>query len=271
MMIDIFKHYRSSMFTRRKILGSMATLSVAPLCIAQAQGETALVFAAASLTEVLQDIAERAGLSSTLKFSFAASSTLARQIEQGAPAQLFISADEAWMDYAEQRQLIDKATRRVIASNRLALIASGAPNSNEPAQTAAAVRDAIAQMLQTKEARIATGDPAHVPVGKYAQAALQKLGLWLQVEPRLARADNVRSALLLVERGEAAGGIVYRSDALVSKQVRTVALFPADSHMPIRYPAALLPKANAAARRFYGALFAPAAQAALRSAGFQPV
>lgn len=255
---------------RSLLLGGSAAL-LAPWSIAQTQDAPAVVFAAASLTDVLQDIARRAGLSSQVKFSFAASSTLARQIEQGAPAQLFVSADEDWMNYLQERKRIDAATRRVLCGNRLALVAQGVPAQDAVPQTAEALRAALGAMLQARDARIATGDPAHVPVGKYAQAALQKLGLWPQVEPRLARADNVRAALLLVERGEAAGGIVYRTDAALSRQVRVVALFPADSHAPISYPAALLPGATPTAKRFYDAMFGADGAAALRAAGFEPV
>lgn len=258
--------------TYRRVLIALLLplLGLAAAPPAQAQGGQATVFAAASLTDVLQQIARDAGLAGRVKFSFAASSTLARQIEQGAPADLFISADQAWMDYAQQRGLIDPATRRVMAGNRLALIEHGTPESTEPPQTAAAVRAALQAMLRQPGARIVTGDPSNVPVGEYAQQALTTLGLWSTVEPRLARAENVRAALLLVERGEAAGGIVYRSDARLSRQVRTVALFPANSHTPVAYPAALLPHASATARQFYAALFGPQAAAALRAAGFEP-
>jgi molybdate transport system substrate-binding protein len=205
-----------------------------------------------------------------VKFSFAASSTLARQIEQGAPAQLFVSADEAWMDSLQKAGAVLPASRRELASNRLALVAPGTGEPTAAPETAEAVRALIAQALAPTDARIATGDPAHVPVGRYAQAALSSLGLWETVGPRLARADNVRAALVLVERGEAPLGITYRTDALQSGKVRVAALFPAGSHPPIRYPSALLQGAGAAAKRFHEYLFTPAAQAALRDAGFGP-
>jgi len=236
---------------------------------AWAADEEVVVFAAASLTDVLQAIAKQ-GRFTNVKFSFAASSTLARQIEQGAPAQVFVSADEAWMDAVQKAGAVLPGTRRDLASNRLALVAPGTGEPTAPPETAEAVRALVAQALAPTDARIATGDPAHVPVGRYAQAALSSLGLWDTVAPRLARADNVRAALVLVERGEAPLGITYRTDALQSGKVRVVALFPANSHPPIRYPTALLQGAGPAAQRFQEHLFSTAAQAALRDAGFGP-
>jgi molybdate transport system substrate-binding protein len=236
---------------------------------AWAADEEVVVFAAASLTDVLQAIAKQGGFTN-VKFSFAASSTLARQIEQGAPAQLFISADEAWMDSVQRAGAVLPGSRRDLASNRLALVAPGSGEPTSPPETAEAVRSRVAGVLAQPDARIATGDPAHVPVGRYAQAALSSLGLWEAVAPRLARADNVRAALVLVERGEALLGITYRTDALQSGKVRVVALFPADSHPPIRYSTALLQGAGPSAQRFQEHLFSTVAQAALRDAGFGP-
>lgn len=234
---------------------------------AAAADEEVVVYAAASLTDVLQAIAKQGGFT-TVKFSFGSSSTLARQIEQGAPAQLFVSADEAWMDAAEKSGRLEPGTRRDWVGNRLALVAPGAGEPSAPPESAEAVAGRLRAALAVKDARIATGDPAHVPVGKYAQAALGQLGLWAEAEPRLARADNVRAALALVERGEAPLGITYRTDALASGKVQVVALFPAASHAPIRYPAALLKDANPTAKRFYQQLFSADARALLAKAGF---
>ena len=241
-----------------------AALFAAP---AAAAAEDVVVYAAASLTDVLQAIARQGGFT-TVKFSFGSSSTLARQIEQGAPAQLFVSADEAWMDAAGKSGRLEPGTRRTWVGNRLALVAPGVGEPSTPPESAEAVAATLRAALAAKDARIATGDPAHVPVGKYAQAALTSLGLWAEVAPRLARADNVRAALALVERGEAPLGITYRTDALASGKVQVVALFPATSHAPIRYPAALLKDANPTARRFYRHLFGPEARAVLAAAGF---
>ncbi|HEU4458520.1 MAG TPA: molybdate ABC transporter substrate-binding protein [Methylibium sp.] len=261
----------SSVFVRRGlVIGACVGLltSLAPRA-ACAQDEAVVVFAAASLADVLRQIARDGGFTQ-IRFSFAASSTLARQIEQGANAQVFVSADEPWMDAVEKTGRVAPGQRRELAANRLALIGPGSAEAAAPQETAAAVESPIRKLLATPDARIATGDPAHVPVGRYAQAALASLALWPAVEPRLARADNVRSALVLVERGEAPLGITYRTDALASKNVRVLALFPLAAHPPIRYPAALLNGASPDAQRFFQHLFAPAAQAALRQAGFGP-
>ena len=241
---------------RRSFCAVAAMLALAPAARAQAP---VTVFAAASLQDALralgQDWAARG--SPAPRFSFAASSALARQIEQGAPADLFMSADEPWMDYLQQRNLIVQATRVSPLGNALALVA---PTTSAAQVTLARGADLLA--LLGPQGRIATGDPAHVPVGRYAQAALDWLGQWPALSPRLARADNVRAALLLVERGEAPLGIVYATDARATPGVRIVATFPAESHPPVSYPFALTRRAerNAAARAFLA--FVTSAEAA---------
>jgi molybdate transport system substrate-binding protein len=226
------------------------------------------VFAAASLADVMQALAARWKDSGVpLRFSFAASSTLARQIEQGAPADLFISADEAWMDHLATHGSIDVGSRRVFATNRLVVVRADATTSDsEPSESIGALRAAL--LDGDPAGRIATGDPAHVPVGRYAQTALQRLGLWDAVNARLVRADNVRSALAFVERGEALAGIVYATDARVAKRLRIAARFPQASHALIAYPAALLRDASPAARDIWMRLFTEDARAVLREAGF---
>lgn len=259
-----------SSLRRRLTTYFAATLATWLLAIppaARAADDEVVVFAAASLTDVLQAIARQGGFTG-IRFSFSSSSTLARQIEQGATAQLFVSADEPWMDAVGKAGRILPGTRRDWVGNRLALVAPGVAEPAAPPETAEAVTRLLRAALAGNDGRIATGDPAHVPAGKYAQAALGTLGLWAETEPRLARADNVRSALAFVERGEAPLGITYRTDALVSRKVKVVALFPADSHPPIRYPAALLTGAGPAAQRFYEHLFGAEARALLRAAGF---
>ncbi len=174
---------------------------------------------------------------------------------------------------AERRQ-VDAASRRVLAGNRLVVVREGAAAPSSPTvipETTAALRDALRAGTGVRAPdRVATGDPAHVPVGRYAQAALTQLGLWAEVGPRLVRADNVRSALAFVERGEAAAGIVYATDALVTRKVQVVARFPRSSHPPIHYPAALVAGAPPEARAFLDALGSPQAQPAWRAAGFEP-
>ena len=222
--------------------------------------EPVTIFAAASLTDVMRKIEPLLG--ARVRFSFAASSTLARQIEQGAPAQIFISADEPWMDHLAKLGRIETASRRALAGNRLVVVGSGDRTSAAPAESVDALRAALGN------GRVATGDPAHVPVGRYAEAALRSLSLWDAISPRLVRADNVRSALAFVERGEAGAGIVYATDAAVSDKVRVLARFPASSHAPIVYPAALVAGADAVARAVFERLFMAQAQASLREGGF---
>ena len=200
-------------------------------------GAPLTVFAAASLQDALRAVepAWRAASPGNppLRFSFAASSALARQIEQGAPADLFASADEPWMDYLQERDLIVPETR--VESARQCAGAGGA-GGRRGAPLAARRSSTDLAALLGPNGRLATGDPAHVPVGRYAQAALEWMGQWQALAPRLARADNVRAALLLVERGEAPLGIVYATDARASRGVHVVGTFPAGSHPPDHLP-----------------------------------
>lgn len=240
---------------------------VALPCIAAAQTPVT-VFAAASLTDALRALARhwQARGHPAPRFSFAASSALARQIEQGAPADLFLSADEPWMDYVQQRNLIVDATRVSPIGNALVLVAPA-----DAARPLTLARGTDLAALLGPRGRIATGDPAHVPVGRYAQAALSWMGQWDAIAPRLARADNVRAALLLVERGEAPLGIVYATDAAVSPGVRVVGTFPGESHPPITYPFALTRRAqgDAQARALLAFLAGVEARPAWERFGFR--
>ena len=224
-----------------------------------------LVFAAASLTNVLQELGPAYEQQSgrVVKFSFAASSALARQIESGARADVFFGADTEWMDYLQARNLIDAASRTNLLGNRLVLIAP----ANSSVQLHIAPGFALAAALG-QGGRLATGDPDAVPVGKYARSALTTLGVWNQVADRLVRADNVRTALLFVERGEAPLGIVYATDAAVDAHVRVVDTFPASSHLPIVYPIAAIKGADADAAGFIAYLRSPAARAVFERYGF---
>jgi len=253
---------------RRPFLSALAAMTMAFLPMASPRAQEAVtVFAAASLTDALRDLGKQwaARGNPAPRFSFAASSALARQIEQGAPADLFMSADEAWANYLQQRNMLIDATRSSPLGNALVLIA--------PADTASPVtlaRGTDLAALLGANGRIATGDPAHVPVGRYAQAALNWMGQWEAISPRLARADNVRSALLLVERGEAPFGIVYSTDAAASQGVRVVGTFPAESHEPITYPFALTRRAagNAQARALLAFLIGAEATPTWQRFGF---
>jgi len=254
---------------RRVVLGAgVAGLVVLGLPrLGDAAPPTVTVFAAASLADVLMAIGARSGRTGPpIRFSFAASSTLARQIEQGATADIFISADEAWMDHLARRGRIVAETRRDLARNRLVVVKPGSPENSEPPESVAALRDAL--LSGGPPERVATGDPAHVPAGRYAEAALRRLGLWTEIESRLVRADNVRSALAFVERGEVAAGIVYATDALLSRKVRVAARFPEASHPPIRYPAAVVVGAVPEARAVLAEFFTAEARRLFESAGF---
>lgn len=223
------------------------------------------VFAAASLTDVLEEVG-RAYTASTrvpVRFSFAASSALARQIESGAPAEVFVSADQDWMDHLATRHLIQRATRVDVVTNALVLVAP----ADSPVQLRIAPGFALAAALG-RNGRIATGDPVTVPAGRYAKAALSKLGVWKSVEKRLIPADNVRSALNFVALGEAPLGIVYATDARGNARVRVVDSFPDSSHEPIRYPAAATAKAGADAVAFVQFLRSDRAQAIFTRSGF---
>ena len=198
-----------------------------------AAAESLTVFAAASLTDAMKDVStawEKAG-HPPLRLSFGASSTLARQIEQGAPANLFASADQRWMDYLAKLDLIEPDTRHDLLANRLVLVVP-----RDHVRQVQIGPDLDLAALLGPGGRIATGDPEHVPVGIYAKQALTKLGLWSQAEAHLAATPDVRGALLLVERGEAPAGIVYATDAVASSGVDVAGIFPDNTHDPITYP-----------------------------------
>jgi molybdate transport system substrate-binding protein len=225
------------------------------------------VFAAASLTNVLQDLGDGFTKDSNIpvRFSFAASSALARQIENGSRADLFFSADLQWMDYLQARNLIQAAARHDVLGNQLVLIAP------VDSKISLKIGPHFALAAAVAKGRLATGDPDSVPVGRYAHEALVNLGVWDGVEARLVRADSVRSALAFVDRGEALLGIVYATDALVDAKVRVVDVFPETSHKPIIYPAALTTGAKADAAKFLAYIRGPAGDSAFKRYGFTPL
>jgi molybdate transport system substrate-binding protein len=225
------------------------------------------VFAAASLTNVLQDLGDAftKDTSIPVRFSFAASSALARQIENGSRADMFFSADLEWMDYLQARNLIQAATRHDVLGNQLVLIAP------VDSKISLKIEPHFALAAAVGKSRLATGDPDSVPVGRYAHEALANLGVWDEVAARLVRADSVRSALAFVDRGEAALGIVYATDALIDKNVRVVGMFPASSHMPIIYPVALTGGARPDAVKFLAYIRGPAGDLAFHHYGFEPL
>jgi molybdate transport system substrate-binding protein len=256
----------------KKLIGAWLTLCSLligpPGWSVEADKSDLTVFAAASLTNVLQELGDAftKQFSIPVKFSFAASSTLARQIENGAPADVFFSADLEWMDYLQTRTLIQPESRHDVLGNRLVLIAPADSEIKLKIEPNFRLASALGK------GRLATGDPDAVPVGRYAQSALTKLGVWKEVSDRLIRADSVRSAMAFVDRGEAPLGIVYETDALIDKKVHVVDVFPADSHLPIIYPIALTTvakKPNAA--KFVAYLRGPAGDLAFKAYGFVPL
>jgi molybdate transport system substrate-binding protein len=232
---------------------------------ALAQEKSLTVFAAASMKNALDEIdaAYTARTGVRIVVSYAASSALAKQIEQGAPADVFVSADTDWMDYAAARKGINEPTRVNLLGNRIVLIA---PKDSKIDTVAIGPGFDLARLAG--DGRIATGDVKAVPVGKYAKAALEKLGAWQAVETKFAMAESVRAALTLVARGEAVLGIVYATDARVEPGVKIVGTFPADSHPPIIYPVAATAVAKPEAVEYLSFLRSSATKAILEKYGF---
>ena len=245
---------------RRLVLGALTLLLPLP---AAAQSSGATVFAASSLTDSLKAVVDayKAKTGKTVTLSFGASSALARQIEQGAPADIFLSADTDWMDYLQQKNLIDTTSRKTLLGNQLVLI--GGPGSK---RLTIAPHFNLAGALG--DGRLALADPASVPAGKYGKAALTTLGVWDSVAAHVAPAENVRVALEYVVRGEAPYGIVYATDARVAPQVKVVGVFPENTHPAIVYPVALTRTASPASRDFLAFLSGAEARAIFEKAGF---
>ena len=230
------------MFEARRVPSALPILALALAILlsavapAAAQSRELLVFAAASLRNALDDVDAQfqRETGKHVNVSYAASSALAKQLEAGAPADLFISADLDWMDYLAKRNLIKPESRKSLLGNALVMVA--------PKDSTVDVKIApgfpLAKLLAG--GKLAMADTNAVPAGKYGKAALEKLGVWAAVEHSIAQAENVRAALLLVARKEAPLGIVYRTDAAAEPDVKVVGTFPEDSHPPVVYPIALV-------------------------------
>jgi molybdate transport system substrate-binding protein len=233
---------------------------------ASAQDKSLTVFAAASMKNALDDIDAAYTAKTGIKIvaSYAASSALAKQIEQGAPADVFASADTDWMDYASAKKNINEATRVNLLGNSMVLIA---PKDSKIDNVAIGPGFDLAKLAG--DGKIATGDVKAVPVGKYAKAALEKLGAWQAAEPKFATAESVRAALALVARGEAVLGIVYSTDAKVEPGVKIVGTFPADSHPAIIYPVAATATAKPEVADYLAFLRSLAAKAIFEKYGFK--
>jgi len=232
---------------------------------ASAQDKSLTVFAAASMKNALDDIDTAYTGKTGVKIvaSYAASSALAKQIEQGAPADVFVSADTDWMDYAANRKVISAPTRLNLLGNSIVLVA---PKDSGIDKVTIGQGFDLAKLAG--DGKIATGDVNAVPVGKYAKAALEKLGAWPAAAPKFAMAESVRAALTLVARGEAALGIVYATDARVESGVKIVGTFPMDSHPPIIYPVAATSTARPEAASYLAFLRSSAAKAIFEKYGF---
>jgi molybdate transport system substrate-binding protein len=251
---------------RREWLGLALATAVVPASAVRAQAGGLVIFAAASLKNALDEIG--AGWAKDTgkpmpKISYAASSALAKQIEQGAPADLFVSADLDWMDYVAKKDLIKADTRVNLLGNKIVLVAP------RDSKTTVEVKQGFDLAKALAGGKLAMGNVDAVPAGKYGKAALEKLGAWDGVKNNVAQAENVRAALLLVARGEAPFGIVYATDAAAEPNVRIVASFPEDSHPPIIYPAAVIKDAKSAdAKPFLDYLKTIQARPAFEKQGF---
>jgi len=232
---------------------------------AAAQDKTLTVFAAASMKNALDDVDKAYTAKTGVKIvaSYAASSALAKQIEQGAPADVFVSADTAWMDYVKDKKAINEPSRVNLLGNSIVLIA---PKDSKIDKVTIDQGFDLAKLAG--DGKVATGDVKAVPVGKYAKAALEKLGAWTAVEPKMAMAENVRAALALVARNEAALGIVYSTDAKIEPGVKIVATFPANSHPPIVYPVAATSTAHKGTDDYLAFLRSSEAKAIFEKYGF---
>lgn len=257
------------MLTSRRSWLALLTAAVLTLAAgtapAAAQSRDVLVFAAASLKNALDEIAAQWQRESGKKaaISYAASNTLIKQIEQGAPADIFISADLDWMDYGQQKNLIKPDTRSNLLGNRLVLVAPKDSNIS------ANIQPGFDLAALLKGDRLAMGNVDAVPAGKYGKAALEKLGAWDGIKDKIAQAESVRAALLLVARGEAPLGIVYQTDAASDPTVKIVGTFPENTHPPIIYPIALTKESTSPdASAFLNFIRSPAARPIFERQGF---
>ncbi|HET7412017.1 MAG TPA: molybdate ABC transporter substrate-binding protein [Pararhizobium sp.] len=232
---------------------------------ARAQSSETVVFAAASLKNALDNIAAayKKETGRTVRISYAGSSSLARQIEQKAPADIFISADTDWMDYLQKKGLIETKTRFNLLGNHIVLVA---PKTSPLKSVDIKPGFDLAKLLGG--GHLAMANTKAVPAGRYGKASLESLGVWKSVSDRIAQAENVRAALLLVARGEAPLGIVYSTDAVAEPEVKVLGQFPDKSHPPIIYPAALVKGANPEAARFLAYLKTATARKLFEEQGF---
>jgi len=255
------------MLRRRSFLRAMlAALVALPLSAAAARADDIVVFAAASLKNALDEVAAtyKVETGKSVAINYAASSALAKQIEQAAPADIFFSADLDWMNYLQDRDLIRKETCRTLLGNRLVLVAPRGSMATISLGPGAKLAD-----LLGADGKLAMANVDSVPAGKYGKAALTKLGMWDAVAARVVQADNVRAALAFVARGEAPVGVVYQTDANAEPAVKVIGTFPEDSHPPVLYPVALTSSSkNPDAKAFLDFIQSDRAKAAYEKQGF---
>lgn len=250
---------------------ALSFASVTALCVGLSMSVQAkvTVFAAASMTNAMNQVAEeykKVKPDQEFVFSFASSSNLAKQIEQGAPADIFVSANTKWMKHLSEKGLTVKDSEKVLLGNELVLIA---PKNSQLKEVDVAKGEWVNSLNSLKKIFLSVGNPDHVPAGQYAKEALINLKLWDKVEDKLARGNDVRAALALVERGEAPFGIVYSTDGKVSEGVNIVGVFPADSHKAVEYPVALLKdRDNAETKAFLAYLSSDDAKKIFMKYGF---
>jgi len=259
---------KQKFLSRSAVAGALATILVltAGTGLVWAASDAVTVFAAASTTNAVTEIGALFSQRNEERFlpSFASSSTLAKQIDNGAPADIYISANKKWMDYLEEKKMIEPGTRIDLLSNRIVLIVPAGSSVDH-----IAIAPGFDLLPFIGDSRLSMGDPDHVPAGIYGKQALESLGVWAAVESHVARAKDVRAALALVEQGEAPLGLVYATDAAISKKVRVVGTFPETSHPPIVYPVAIVAgKQSPATDRFMALLQSPEAKSIFEKYGF---
>ncbi|ARD28982.1 molybdate ABC transporter substrate-binding protein [Acinetobacter lactucae] len=246
----------------KKLALACSALSIGLMFNVSAKAESVTVYAAASLTNAINDLEKIYEKQNNIevKTSYAGSSTLAKQIEAGAPADIFISADTQWMDYLQNKKLIVANNRINLLGNRLVII-------TPKGQSLSVKLDKTIDPNKVFTGKICTGDTKSVPVGKYAKQAFTNLGWWSRIEPKLVETEDVRAALNFVARGECQVGIVYATDAAISKNVKVAGVFPENTHSPITYPIGIIKK-NPNSTKFYQFLQSNQAKTVFRKYGF---
>jgi len=265
--VTLGKNRENTTIPRRKAVGLLGCMLLASVLVGckhrDASDETLTIYGAASTTDVMNELAKRfeARTGTKVRTSFASSATVARQIEAGAHADVFISANLSWMDHLENKGRLEPGTRRNLLGNRIVLIA--------PASHGFELRlERGSDLAGAFEGKLALADPAHAPAGRYAKESLEHLGWWTAIEPRVLPCKDVRAAVAAVETGSVGAGVAYATDAAVSKRIKIAGTFPDASHAPIRFPIALIKGSKAGARELLDFLCSKEARKVYEAAGF---